>query len=158
MYYNGLKILSHNAIFNFVNTNRNFGKTWTFKYRAVKRALKKGKKTIWVRRFKKEVKECIKTMFKSKDLQKFCNLIPYDKEKKTGNFKQEGNTFYILRKNKWIDFLKIYALSDSNAIRSTDDIDVDTIVFDEYTTTPAKYALYRGNEAEDFIDMILEEV
>ena len=24
MYYNGLKMLSHNAIYNFVNTNRNF--------------------------------------------------------------------------------------------------------------------------------------
>ena len=62
MYYNGLKMLSHNAIYNFVNTNRNFGKTWTFKYRAVKRALKKGKKTIWIRRFKKEAKECYKKL------------------------------------------------------------------------------------------------
>ena len=77
MYYNGLKMLSHNAIFNFVNTNRNFGKTWTFKYRAVKRALKKGKKTIWIRRFKKEAKECIKTFFKSNDLQKFFSYLKH---------------------------------------------------------------------------------
>ena len=155
MYYNGLKILSHNAIYNFVNTNRNFGKTWTFKYRAVKRALKKGKKTIWIRRFKKEAKECIKTFFKSNDLQKFCGLQVYDKEKKTGNFKQEGNTFFILRKGKWIDFLKIYALSDSNAMRSADDVDIDTIVFDEYTTTPDKYKRYRGDEVTDFIDLFI---
>ena len=53
----GFDVTSRDAIFTFINTNRNFGKTWLFKKRAFKRALKRGRKTIWVRRFKKEVKE-----------------------------------------------------------------------------------------------------
>ena len=94
-YYHSGKIASYNAIFNFIISNRNFGKTWGAKKRAVKRAIKKGKKTIWIRTFKKEVKECIATFFKSRDLCEFCDLIWYDKETKKGNLKQIGNTFYM---------------------------------------------------------------
>lgn len=155
-YYNGLKILSYNAVYNFVNTNRNYGKTWTFKYRAVKRALKHHKKTLWVRRFKKEVKECVITFFKSSDLQKFCTVSFYDaKTNPNGNIKQQGNIFYIKVGKQWVDFIKIVALSDANAMRSADDIDIDTIIFDEYTTTPNKYKCYRGNEVTDFIDLFI---
>ena len=42
----GLLLLSRNAVFNFVISNRNFGKTWAFKKRAFKRAIKKGKKSL----------------------------------------------------------------------------------------------------------------
>lgn len=154
MFYHASKLLSYNAIFNFVNTNRNYGKTWGFKRRAVVRALKHGKKTIWLRRFKKETRECLDTFFKSKDLQEFCGVSIYDKDTNPhGNLKRVGNVFYIKRGKKWVDFLKVITLSDANAMRSADDVDVDTIVFDEYTTTPEKYNLYRGNEVEHFIDI-----
>ena len=53
----GLHALSYNGIITEIISNRNYGKTWTFKKRAFRRALKKGKKTIWLRVFKKEVKE-----------------------------------------------------------------------------------------------------
>lgn len=156
-HYNGLQLLSYtNAIFYFLNTTRNFGKTWNFKYRAVKRALKHGKKTLWIRRFKKEAKECVRKFFASKDLQKFCGVSFYDKETNpTGNLKQIGNTFCIKKGKKWIDFLHVVALSDVNSMRSSDDVDIDTIIFDEYTTTPHKYNTYRGNEVADFIDIFI---
>ena len=90
-YYNNIKIQSYNSVFNFINSNRNFGKTWSFKKRAFIRGIKHGKRTIWIRRFQNEVKEAKNTFYSSVDLQKFCGIEPYDKDKKTGNFKQEGN-------------------------------------------------------------------
>lgn len=152
----GLAVLSYNGIFTYVDTNRNYGKTWTFKKRAFKRALKHDKKTVWLRLFSKEKKEAIATFYSSKDLQKYCGIDPYDKDTNpNGNFKQLGNTFYYrpTPKSKWNWFLKIYALSDAGAIRSADDVDVDTIIFDEYAKTPSVYKRYHGNMVNDLIDI-----
>ena len=152
-YYNAGRLLSYNAILNFINSNRTYGKTWAFKIRAWRRAVKRGKKTIWVRRFKNEAQECAASFYSSKDLQKICGIVPYDKASDTGNFKQDGGTCYVRRNGRWEWFCKIVYLSKSAAMRSADDVAVDTIVFDEYTTTPERYARYRGNEVLDFIDL-----
>lgn len=154
-HYSALKVLSYNAIFSLIVTKRNYGKTWAFKRRAFRRAMKHGRKTIWLRTFKKEVKEASRMFYTSSDLMKFCGIIPYDKEKNTGNFKQEGNTFYYRRTNKdvWKWFIKICAVSDSNAMRSADDVKVDTIVYDEFTTTYERQLRYHGNVVADFIDL-----
>lgn len=149
----GFDVTSRGAIFTFINTNRNFGKTWLFKKRAFKRALKRGRKTIWVRRFKKEVKEAATKFFTSADLRKFCGIEWYDPDTKQGNCKQVGNTFYVKRRGRWEWFLQIVALTDAANMRGVDDVKVDTIVFDEYRTTPERYARYRGNEVTDFIDI-----
>ena len=152
-YFSALDVSSYNAIYTFIISNRNYGKTWGFKRRAWKRALKHGKKTLWIRRFQKEVKEAVSTFYASKDLLQWIGDIePYDPTTKKGNFKQVGRTFYIKRGKRWEWFLKVAALSDSNALRSADDVDCDTIIFDEFTTTPQKYKRYRGSEVNDFID------
>lgn len=155
----GLLVLSYNGIYNSVLSNRTYGKTWLFKKRAVKRALKRGRKTIWLRLFKNEAKECIDTFFSSKDLQKFCGVSYYDKDTNpNGNLRREGNTF-LLRKmikgkwSKWFWFLKVFKLGDAGALRSADDVKIDTIIFDEFTKPANKYRLYRGNIANDFIDI-----
>lgn len=157
----GIRVLSYNAIITAILSNRNYGKTWTFKRRAFRRAQKHGKKTIWLRMFKKEVKEALATFYASKDLQAYCGVSIYDKDtNKDGNLKQIGNTFYTRRKRKngkwgrWFWFLKVFALSDADAIRSADDVDVDTLIFDEFTKTPNKYKRYRGNMVNDFIDIL----
>lgn len=149
----GFAVTSRAAVFSFINTNRNFGKTWLFKKRAFKRALKRGRKTIWVRRFKKEAKEAAAKFFTSADLRKFCGIEWYDADTKQGNCKQVGNTFYVKRRGRWEWFLQIVALTDSANMRGVDDIKVDTIIFDEYRTTSERYARYRGNEVSDFIDI-----
>ena len=155
-YFSFLPVLSLGAVFNFVNTNRNFGKTWSIQRAAWKRAKRKGKKTLLIRRFKKEVKEVVRKMYKSSDLIKWIgDLEPYAKKTDTGNFKREGNTFYIRRGKRWDWFLQVAALSDRDALRSADDVDCDRIFFDEYTTTPAKYKAYRGDEVTDFIDLFI---
>ena len=156
----GLHALSYNGIITTILSNRNYGKTWTFKKRAFRRALKHGKKTLWLRLFKKEVKEAIATFYTSKDLQKYCGISIYDKDTNPqGNLKQIGGTFYYRKKIKgkwtrWHWFLKVFALSDAGAVRSADDVDVDTIVFDEFTKPTEKYRRYIGNITNDFIDIL----
>lgn len=156
----GLHALSYNGIITTILSNRNYGKTWTFKKRAFRRALKHGKKTLWLRLFKKEVKEAIATFYTSKDLQKYCGISIYDKDTNPqGNLKQIGGTFYYRKKingkwTRWHWFLKVFALSDAGAVRSADDVDVDTIVFDEFTKPTEKYKRYTGNITNDFIDIL----
>lgn len=152
-HYNALRVLSYNGVITEIITNRNYGKTWAFKRRAWRRALKHGKKTIWVRTFKKEVKEASPTFYSSADLQKYCGIVPYNPDTKTGNFKQVGNTFYYRKGKSWSWFLKICALSDTNALRSADDVNTDTIVYDEFTTTAERLKRYKGNIVNDFIDL-----
>lgn len=156
----GLKVLSYNAIITEILTNRNYGKTWAFKKRAVRRAMKHGKKTIWLRMFETEKKECITSFYNSADLQRYCNVSIYDPQyNKNGNIKQIGNTIYFRKKikgkwTKWKWFLKVYKLSDADAIRSADDVDVDTIVFDEFTKPPHRYNLFRGDIATALSDIL----
>ena len=152
----GLLLLSRNAVFNFVISNRNYGKTWAFKKRAFKRAIKKGKKTIWVRMFRNEARECARKMYSSADLREYCGISEYDKTTNpNGNFRQDGSVFYYRTGTKapWIWFLQVFSLSDSLAIRSADDCAIDTIVFDEFSKTPERLRRYIGDPVTDFIDI-----
>lgn len=156
----GVKLLSYSTgIIYAVVSNRNYGKTWTFKRRAVKRAIKHNKKTIWLRMFKKEMKETINTFFASFDLQKYCGISLYDKEyNKEGNIKQNGNTFYYRKKlkgkwTKWQWFLKVFSMNDVNTLRSADDVNIDTIIFDESAKTKKQLNYFKGDLVNDFIDI-----
>ena len=56
-YYDNRTVRSHNAIYNYIDTERNDGKTWSFKIAGVIRFIKHHKKTIWNRTFVSEKKE-----------------------------------------------------------------------------------------------------
>lgn len=144
------------AIFYFIDSIRNVGKSWSIARRTWRRAYKKGKKTIIVRLFRKEAEIAASQMYDSADLIQYCtDLQPYDKKTKKGNFQKRGKTFYIKRNGKFQWFLKIVSLSEFKNMRSADDVNCDTIIFDEYTTTPRKYRQYHGNIAEDFLDLLV---
>lgn len=152
-YFTGSKLLTYNPIITQIISNRTFGKTWTFKKRAFKRGLKYGKKTLWLRTFKDDAKEAADKMYDSLDLQKFCGIVPYDKETKQGNFMRVGSTFYVKRRGKWTWFLMVKPLSKVNSLRGVDDINLDTIVYDECLTTPERLTRYRGNVVDDLLDI-----
>lgn len=154
-YINFVPILSYStAIFYFADTVRNIGKTWGIGKMAWRRAFKHHKKTMYVRRFKKEAIEAANSFYQSADFKEFCTgLIEYDPQTKKGNFKRRGRTFYIKRNGRWEWFLKVAYVTDAQSFRNAADIACDLILYDEYTTTPEKYALYRGNEVEHFIDL-----
>lgn len=153
-YINLCIIASFNAVFNYIITNRTYGKTWAMLIRSWRRAYKHGKKAIIVRLLAKEVKEFKNQLYKSKDLVKACKgLVPYDPETKKGNFRVNGKTCYIKRGGRWVWFLKVFACSDANAARAADDVDCDTIYFDEFMQTPENLARYRGDVVREFSDI-----
>ena len=59
MFYDYNDILSRNAMLNFILTNRNGGKTYGFKKKAINNFLKKGEQFIYVRRYKTEFKKIL---------------------------------------------------------------------------------------------------
>lgn len=155
-YFNGLKILSHNGVFNFVDTVRNIGKSFGFKYRAIKRAYKKGKATYWVRRYKKETKKTKQKFFNDKLLKQLGMSVFNKRDNPNGELKREGNRIYVKnRVGQWVIAVEFISLGESADYRSADDCAFDTIVFDEYTTTPARYTYYKGDEVEDFMDLLV---
>ena len=152
-FYEAFNILSRNAIINEILTNRNCGKTWLFKKRACKRAFKHGKKTIRLRTFENETKECIKSFFSSSDLREFCGIELYNSETKKGNVKRIGNTFYYKKNKTWEWFIKIFSVGDVGDIRSSDDVKIDTLVYDECLLTEKRERRYVGNRIDDFCDI-----
>ena len=152
-FYNSVHDQSYNAIYNFIISNRNYGKTWGAQKRAFTRGMKHGRRTIWIRRFKDETRKAADKLYKSADLCKWINAEWYDKETKRGNIRQDGRKFYCKRGKKWHCFLELLTLSEYQSMRSADDVCIDTIVFDEFTTTPDRYKLFKGNEVDKFIDL-----
>ena len=59
MYFNRNKVLSYNASLNFIVLKRGYGKSWTFKDLAISDFIKSGAKTIWLRRYKPELRKAI---------------------------------------------------------------------------------------------------
>ena len=56
-YYNYDRICSYNACFNFILTNRGYGKSYGAKKRAITRYKKYGEQFVYVRRYKSELKK-----------------------------------------------------------------------------------------------------
>lgn len=157
-WYSCAPLLSYNAITNIINTVRNIGKTWGVKKRAYKRAKKRGKRTLWIRRTKGEASKCARTFYGSRDLRKFCNIehVALAKTKpRPYSIRQNGRFIEIFRGGRWEWFIQIVALCEYKDVRSVDDVDCDTIVFDEFTATPEKYRMYKGNEFNDFMDIFI---
>ena len=152
-YYDSTRAQSYNAVYNFIISNRNYGKTWGAQKRAFVRGWKHGKRTLWVRRFKKEQRQALDKLYKSSNLCKFVGAEWYDKDTKQGNLKQNGRKFFCKRNGKWFCFLEVINLAESKAMRSADDIAFDTIVFVEFTTTVDEYRLFKGDEVTKFVDL-----
>lgn len=153
-FYDNRKLQSHNAVLNMTDGARNAGKTWSHKIRALIRQVQHGTKVVWLRYFRKDVKETMKKAFYSKKLIDHVNKLK-GWNLTLDNFRQDGNFVYFRKdkKSKWEWFISVYALSDEQAIKSADDPDVDTIVFEEYRITPEKLSRYRGNPVTDFLSI-----
>ena len=69
-FYDNREIKSHNCIYNFIDTERNDGKTWSFKISGTIDFLKHRHKTIWNRTFVSEKKATKKKFFNKKLIAK----------------------------------------------------------------------------------------
>lgn len=62
LYYDLSKVLSYNAVYNFIAGARGLGKTYSAKKRSIKRFIKTGDMFIYLRRYKEEIRDA-KTSF-----------------------------------------------------------------------------------------------
>lgn len=135
-YYNYDKICSYNAIWNFILTNRGFGKSYGLKRKCIKNFLKKGEQFIYLRRWKTELKD------NDKWFDDIRNEFPNNKlEYKQGKFYIDGTVagFPV-------------ALSVSQRYKSVAYPSVSTIMFDEFIVDKSVSMRYIPNEVDVALD------
>lgn len=139
------KILSYNAVINFLDTPRNRGKTWSIQIRAYKHALRHNKSTILVRRNVKSLKQ-----FKAKAFNaKFCDFFGIDPE----SIIRAGNIFYIKQGGNKTPMLEVCALSERYTQRSADSGQADLFVIDEANVPPSERSTFRGDPVDNALDI-----
>ncbi|MGL5717953.1 MAG: phage DNA encapsidation protein [Paraclostridium sp.] len=136
MYYNYDRVMSYNALFNFIMTNRGLGKTYGAKKRVINNFLKKGEMFVYVRRYKTELKK--KELF-FKDIEsEFPEL----------EFEIKGNTAYINKKPcGYFIPLSTSLIEKSNAYPK-----VSTIIFDEFVIDKG-HLRYLSSEVTIFLEL-----
>lgn len=133
VWFNLDKVLSYNALLNFIVGARGCGKTYGVKKWCVKNFIKKGHKFIYLRRIKDEIK--------GQDLLKFFDDIREDPELKGHVLKVMGTQFYC-------DGLvcgEAVNLSVQQSKKSVSYQDVYTIMYDEFIIEKG-YQKYLPNE------------
>lgn len=118
IWFNPNKIFSYDRILNFVTGARGCGKTYGCKKWAIKHYIKTGKRFVYLRRNKEDLK----------DLDVFFEKVSQDEELLIHDFKVNGRKLYM--DNQEIG--RATALSISQAKKSVDYKDYDTIIFDEF--------------------------
>lgn len=144
MFYNVNKILTYNALLNFIIGERGVGKTFGFKEFVVKDFIRKGNEFVYLRRYSTEL-DTINQFWE--DLQgagKFDDLaLEVKKSKKLTTFSCDGvKCGYAI------------PLSTSNILKSTSFAKVKTIIFDEFVLDSFGTHHYLKNEVSQFLDII----
>lgn len=144
MFYDFAKLVSYNALLNFVIGERGVGKTYGAIKFAIQNFLKSGHQFVYVRRYATELETSVPKFFDA--------LI------ENGEFKD--HEFKIKRSKKLTTFLIDgkecgYALPLSTAmvLKSTSFAKVKNIIFDEFIIDKGTYH-YLKNEVENLLDLI----
>lgn len=135
-WYSYDRMMSYNALFNFIISNRGGGKSYGAKKRVIKNFLKTGEQFIYVRRYKTELKK--KQLFFDDVGHEFPN----------NKLEVKGSEMFIDGK-KCGYFM---ALSTSQQEKSTAYPLVTTILFDEFIVDKG-HIRYMTNEVEVFLDL-----
>lgn len=128
MWFSPKITLSHNCLFNFITGNRGGGKTFNSLEYGIERYIKTGRRFIYLRRYKEDVKKCKTKLFTK------INTI--------GHF--EGRSFHVDGSDLIMTYTNaegvevketigyIWNLSTAKSDKSIDFSDCDIIVFDEF--------------------------
>ena len=138
MYLNRNIILSYNANLNFIVLKRGIGKGWGFKTLGIDEFLESGLKTLWVRRYKPELKKA-----KTKFLADIINHYP------NHTIKVQGNTLYVDKKPA-IEFM---TLTDAQDAKSSSFDDFAYLIFDEFIIE-GQAKRYIGEECTVFASLM----
>lgn len=141
MFYDYNKLLSYNAMFNFIIGERGVGKTFGAKKYAINRFLKKGEQFVYLRRYKTELKES------AGDTAKFFGAL--DEFFPDNKFKINGQK--IMSGKQVMGYA--LPLSVANILKSTSFNKVTTIIFDEFIIDKGCYH-YLQNEVEQMLDLV----
>lgn len=144
MYYNYDKLISYNALFNFVIGERGVGKSFGAKSFVIKDFLNNGNEFVYVRRYKEELATAVGTFFKDIQDAGFYDDYVLDVKKK--------NKMDVFRCNGETCGYGI-ALSTSQILKSTSFPKVKTIIFDEFIIDSGNYR-YLQSEVIKFLDLV----
>lgn len=141
LYWTPHKILTHNALFNYVIGGRGTGKTFGSLYYVIKKFLRSGKEFIYLRRYDTDLKKKDRLM---RDVStKFDNF----------EFQVEGQKIQIRKTGikKWQTAGYVMPLSSADSDKSVPFNNVDTIIYDEFIKTKGMQH-YIKNEPELLLD------
>ena len=146
-YYSFDKVLSYNAVYNFVIGARGLGKTFGAKKKAINDYLNKGWQFIYLRRYKDEIKDVRSSFFA--DIAHFYPNVQFRVKGKeaqiTWNIDEED-------KNKeWHVIGYFLCLSRSQSYKSVSFHMVHTIIYDEFIIEKG-VVHYLANESKVFND------
>ena len=142
MWYSYDKVLSYNAMVNFIIGERGVGKSYGIKKIAIKRFIKKNRKFIYLRRYDTELKKSLKN-------NEFFKDIASDDELKDYKLEVRGDKFYI--DNKLCGYA--IPLSKASIFKSVPFPDVDMIIYDEFLIDNNTYH-YIPDEPEKLLDFM----
>jgi hypothetical protein len=135
MYWNPHEVLSHNCLFNFEVGNRGAGKTYGSKKLGIKHFKKKGRKFIYLRRYKSEFDD-------------FGNFFAdVSQEFPDDEFEVKGKKLFINGECCGYGV----ALSTALTKKSVSYHDVDYIIYDEFVID-SKVIHYLNNEVSAFLE------
>lgn len=138
-YYDWGRVLSHNAIYNFIVGGRGIGKTHGIKKRSVKRALEMGEQFIYVRRYKTELVPSRNTFFA--DIEHYFprhefrvrgGMAQATKFVDPNTFESEAEYKKAVKGRQWDTIGYFVALSTAQTQKSVSYPKVQTIIFDEF--------------------------
>lgn len=142
MWYSYDKVLSYNAMVNFIIGERGVGKSYGIKKIAIKRFIKKNRKFIYLRRYDTELKKSLKN-------NEFFKDISSDDELKDYQLTVRGDKFYV--DNKLCGYA--IPLSKASIFKSVPFPDVDMIIYDEFLIDNNTYH-YIPDEPEKLLDFM----
>ncbi len=140
VYYNYNKIMSYNAMLNFLVGERGVGKTYGAKKMVINNFIKKNEKFVYIRRYDNELKIGVSEFFKDISTNnEFKNLSFYSKNRK----------FYC---NDQV-FGYGYRLTQAQDLKGSTFTDVSTIIFDEFIVEKSRRS-YLPNEVNIMLGVI----
>lgn len=151
-YYSFDKLLSYNAVYNFVVGGRGIGKTFGAKKRAITAAIKRGEQFIYLRRYKEELKDARNT-FMADIVDEFPDWdFRYNGAQLEVSSGEHRNT--PPKERPWFIAGYFIALSTAQNKKSVAYPKVKTIIFDEFIIEKGAIH-YLPNEAIAFNNFYL---
>jgi len=149
-WYNWDKISSFNAMFHFLVGQRGVGKTYGWKKKSIRAAIRRGEEFMYVRRYKEELKVSKETFF--------ADLVAKN-EFPDWDFRSYGSLAQMApvstrddKKRKWRTIGHFIALSTAQAIKSVSYPLVTNIGFDEFIIEKGA-THYIANEVHAFLNL-----